>query len=116
MLSTIKKLTTRVWIAAITFAIGVGLTMVWVVPFDRIGKNPDQGIASKLPQQREIESREGWRRLEFNNKVFIMLPPDMRPEEELFGDSHRYRETYSNGQLGLIIVGDIMCQLRFSCF
>jgi hypothetical protein len=51
MLSRIRKLTTRVWIAAITFAIGVVLTMVWVVPFDRMKKTPDQGAASNLPQQ-----------------------------------------------------------------
>ena len=104
----IRKLTTRVWIAATTFAIGVLFTMVWVVPFDRMEKTPDQGSASNLPQQREIESRDGWRRLEFNSKAFIMLPPDMRSEEQLIGDSVRYRESYSNNQLGLILIGDIV--------
>lgn len=104
----IRKLTTRAWIAAITFAIGVVLTMVWVIPFDRMGKTPDEGAASKLSQQQEIETRDGWRRLEFNSKASIMLPPDMRSEEQLMGDSIRYREGYSNKQLGLILIGDIV--------
>ncbi|HEX7771872.1 MAG TPA: hypothetical protein VF435_05590, partial [Pyrinomonadaceae bacterium] len=99
---------TRVWVAAMTFAIGVVLTMVWVVPFDRREKTPDEGAASNLSQKRELEHRDGWRRLEFNKKVFIKLPPDMRSEEQLIGDSLRYVEAYSNNQLGLTIVGDLL--------
>ena len=81
--------------------------MVWVLPFNKMENTPDQGAASNLPQQQEIGSRDGWRRLEFNSKVFIMLPPDMRSEEP-FGDSVRYVEIYSNDQLGLILLGDIV--------
>ena len=105
MLFPIKNLTSKVWIGAITFAIGVAVTMVWVVPRVMTEKTPEEAPASNVPQQREIVSREGWRRLEFNNKVFIMLPSDMR-SEKLIGDSLRYRESYSNKQLGLILIGD----------
>lgn len=86
---------------------GVVLTMVWVIPFDR-GTNPDAGVVSSLPQLQKSKSRDGWRLVEFNKKVFITLPPDMRPEAEMFGDSVRYFETYSNGELGLTLIGDIL--------
>lgn len=53
MLSRIIKLTTRVWIAAITFAIGVALTMAWVVPRVRIETTLDYRSALSRPRQDE---------------------------------------------------------------
>lgn len=93
--------------AVITFAIGVALTILWVVPSVRIEKIPAEVAASNLPTQQQTVLPDGWRRLEFDNKVFIMLPPDLQSKEP-FGDSRRYREVYANKQLHLEIFGHVM--------
>lgn len=107
LLKIIRKLTTRAWIAAITFVIGVLLTMWWVIPFDRMEKTAGERIASNLPTQQQIVLPDDWRRLEFDNKVFITLPPDLQSKEP-FGDSLLYREVYANKQLHLEIFGHVM--------
>lgn len=107
MLSGIRQLTIRVWVAITTFVIGVVLTMMWVVPRLTTEQPPAVVALPNPPQQQEIVVPAGWRQLEFNNKVFIMLPPDMQ-SAELFGDSWWYREAYSNSQIHLEIIGDVM--------
>gem|GEM_PF-6120658 len=61
----------------------------------------------RLTQQQVLHTPEGWCQLEFNDRVFIMLPLDMQ-SEKLFGDSVRYREIYGNGKLSVIFVGDLI--------
>lgn len=108
LLKIIRKLTTTVWIGAITFGMGVVLTTWWVAPFDRMKKTPGQGIAPNLPTtQQQIVIPDDWRRLEFDNKIFVMLPPDLQSKEP-FGDSLRYREVYANKQLHLEIYGHVL--------
>jgi hypothetical protein len=74
MLTRIRKLTSRIWVAVITFVIGVALTILWVFPSVRKEKIPAKLAASNLPQQQQIVIPDGWRQLEFDNKVYIMLP------------------------------------------
>ena len=106
MLSTIRKLTRRVWVAVTTFAIGVALTLLCVVHRSEIAKPPAEVAISNRPQQLEMVLPDGWRQLDFNNKVLMMLPPDMRPVDSVV-DFIRYSKAYSNGRIHLTIMGDV---------
>jgi hypothetical protein len=92
-------------VAVITFAIGVALTTIWVVPRFATEQHPPVAIAHPA-QQQEIVVPPGWRQLDFNNNVLMMLPPDMRAVD-LVADFLRYTEGYSNGSLHLTIIGDV---------
>lgn len=105
MRTRIRKLTIRVWVAMTTFVIGVALTTLWVVPRFTIEQPPAEVAISNLARQQEILVPAGWRQLEFNNKVLMMLPPNMQ-SVDLIGDFLRYTEGYNNGPVYLIIIGD----------
>ena len=101
----IRKLTIRIWVAMTTFVIGVALTALWVVPRFAIEQHPPEMAVANPPQRQEIVIPADWRQLDFNNKVLMMLPPDMR-SVDLVADFLRYTEGYSNGPVHLIISGD----------
>ena len=100
-----RKLTTQVWVAMTTFAIGVALTTLWVVPRFAREQRPPRVAVANPPQQQELVVPAGWRQLEFNKQVLMMLPPDMR-SVELVADFLRHTEGYSNGPIHLTITGD----------
>ena len=105
MLSRIGKLTIRVWVAMTTFVIGVALTTLWVVPRFATEQRPPEVAVANPPQQQEIVVPASWRQLDFNNKILLRLPSDMR-SVDLVADFLRYTEGYSNGAVHLIISGD----------
>lgn len=98
----VKKVSLRLIIALLTFAIGVATTLLWVVPRFRSAPDPDSPKAAEAPMAAEKSPPEGWKELAIKNEISIQLPEDMKPAE-LIGDSYTYREAYHNQGIYIVI-------------
>jgi len=117
----IRKLSTRLLVAIVTFTIGVVVTMLWVVQRLPIHKNPAEPVMLNSPHRSEAALPHGWEKLDFNNKVLLWLPPDMKPAEVL-GDRLRFTQAYGNSEIhitimdGAVLLPDLEDKLRKARF
>jgi len=104
----IKKASIRFLVALLTFAIGVIVVLLWVVPRSRTVNIPPAPMVSDTLRDEEISLPEGWMRLDIRGKVTMGVPQDMEPTEPE-GDSIAYREAYRNQEIDIVIVyGEIV--------
>ena len=99
----IKEHSTHLLVALVTFAVGVAVTLLWVVPYFRTASTPGALKVADTPKDEGTPLPGGWKQLKVKNKVTIRLPQDMETSE-LIGDSFAYREAYSNQDLNITIV------------
>lgn len=98
----IRQHSTRLLAGVITFFIGVVVTLLWVIP--RVPIKQSQEVLM-TPTRIEVVLPDGWEKLDFDNQVVVMLPPDMKPAK-LLGDNARYTEAYSNREIHVTMIGD----------
>lgn len=99
----IKRLTPKLFVALLTFIIGVGVALLWVALHFRSLRTPSVLEVPNSTKIEEVSSPEGWRTLVVEGKVTLQVPPDMRPSE-LIGDSLSHREAYSNRDINITII------------
>ena len=110
MKKRIRRVSIGLLVAVATFAVGVAVTMRWVVP--RLSTNvpslsPEQGPANlNSSALSEITIPSGWQKLDFD-KITLMLPPDMKPAA-ILGDSARHIKAYSNAEIHVTVIGDVI--------
>ena len=102
----IRKISIRLLAAIVTFCLGIVATMLWVVPRLPVRKAPLESSVSTLAKQDEIAVPDNWQTLEFNERIVLRLPPEMK-RAEIMGDPARYARAYSNRDLYLTLVGEV---------
>jgi hypothetical protein len=109
LMKRIRRLSIGLLIAVATFAVGVSVTMLWVVP--RLSTNVPRLSTEKSPAdvnssaRSEITIPDGWQKLDFD-RVVLMLPPDMKPAK-ILGDHARHITAYSNSEIHVTVIGDV---------
>lgn len=105
MKTTIARLSTQLLVAVVTFTTGVALAMLFVVPRFSTKKTPPP--ESKPSVLNEMTVPSDWQPIDFDNKLVLILPPDMKPAQTL-GDMARSTKAYSNSEIHLTIIGDVL--------
>jgi hypothetical protein len=106
----IRRVSIGLLVAVATFAVGVAVTMLWVVR--RLSTNvfrlSIQGGPANLNSSAggEITIPGDWQKLDFD-RIVLMLPPDMMPTE-IPGDFARHITAYSNAEIHITVVGDVL--------
>lgn len=102
----ISNISIRLLAAIVTFCLGVVATMMWVVPRLPVNKAPVEPSVVTSQKRDEIAVPDNWQKLEFNDRIALRLPPDMK-QAEILGDPARYARAYSNKDLHLTLVGEV---------
>src|SRR5258708_590645 len=102
-----KNISIRLLVGLLTFTTGITVTLLLVVPRFRTVRTPRPLKASEPLKDEEGPLPEGRKKLEIKNQVSLRLPQDMKPAEPI-GDSVFYREAYSNGDIHITIVYDLL--------
>lgn len=109
MSAIIKKLSTRLGVALLTFTVSVAVGLLWATPYFRNGgapggvEIPDSLEHTEQSSPKVASMPEGWKSLDVKGKLTLRLPQDMWPSA-LMGDSLNHREAYSNRDLNVTVI------------
>jgi hypothetical protein len=98
----IKKLSIRLLVLLVIFAIGVTVMLLCAARSFRTVPTAGALKASDALRGEQVAVPEEWKKFDIKNRVTIRLPQDMKPSE-LIGDSYAYREAYSNRDIEITI-------------
>lgn len=101
----IRKLSTRLLVAIVTFSIGVAVTMWWVVPRFSTEETVTIPIADIAPNRQDTLLRKEWKKIHFYHRLELMVPGDMK-EDEIWADRIHYTKAFKNEEIRIEIIGD----------